>query len=87
MRSTTLTARKDHHQDDPGEQTRPCICLQYRNSDPGGGDPESLDKVLLKSIKARTRAYGGTGIGLSIVKGDHGCAQPAVWRKELGEWC
>lgn len=40
-----------------------------------------------KVDKARTRAYGGTGIGLSIVKAIHGCPQPAVWREELGEWC
>ena len=37
---------KVHNQDDPGERTRPCICLQYRNSDPGGGYSETVEQIL-----------------------------------------
>lgn len=52
------------------------------------GDPipeEDIDKIwskFYKVDKARTREYGGSGIGLSHCEGDHGLVPSAVRRDQ-----
>ena len=54
---------------DPKTESRRCHLIRYNT---GGPIPEAdIDKIWIKFYKvdkARTREYGGSGIGLSIVK-------------------
>ena len=60
--------RKGYRGKDRGNgRARQSFGVQYRYADPGGFSAASVGEVY-KVDKARTREYGGSGIGLSIVK-------------------